>query len=275
MSEDKPEAPRVADLLQGDVPPYLQRFIKKVGKTINEFGMLAEGSETLLGISGGKDSLAMALALSVRRRWLPVTYKLSAAMVEWREHPLTSRQRENLHAFFDAIEVPFKTIEAGMFPESFKGRFNCYLCARNRKRVLFEELRETGFDRLALGHHLDDIAETTLMNISMRGSFSTMMPVQKFFDGAVTLIRPLAQTPEEKITAVADQLELPVVTINCPYRESNIRNDLKPLIRELRRINNHARENIFRAGWNIDREYVPGLAEDLEELSAGSPEAWL
>lgn len=257
---------RFRELLRGDVPRYLQRFIKKIGKTINEFDMFPADSRTLLGISGGKDSLAMALAVALRRRWLPVSYELSAVMVEWREYPLSEDQRARLHGYFDALEVPFRTIKAGMFPESFGGRFNCYLCARNRKRVLFEELRSTGADRLALGHHLDDIAETTLMNISMRGSFSTMMPVQKFFGGRVSLVRPLAQTPEEKITAVAEELELPIVTIDCPYREKNIRSDLKPLIRELRRLNSRARQNIYRAGWNIEHEYVPGLAESFDPI---------
>lgn len=256
-----PEMSRFRELFTGSVPPYLQRFVKGVGKTINEFGMLPAGSHTLLSISGGKDSLAVALALSLRRRWMPVSYELSAAMVEWREHPLSDAQREALFEYFDAIRVPFKTIPAAMFPESFGGRFNCYLCARNRKRVLFDELRERGIDRIAVGHHLDDIVETTLINISMRGSFSTMMPVQPFFGGKVTMIRPMAQTPEEKVIAVHEQLQLPTVTIECPFRKTNIRNDLKPLIKELSRLNNRARQNIFRAGWNIDRDYVPGLAD--------------
>lgn len=251
---------RFNSLFNGDVPPYLQRFVKRVGKTINEFDMIPAESRVLLGISGGKDSLAMALALSLRRRWMPVSYELQAVMVEWREYPLTDTQREGLEAYFEAIRIPFKTIQAGMFPESFGGRFNCYLCARNRKRILFDELRDTGIDRVALGHHLDDIAETTLMNISMRGSFSTMMPVQHFFNGKVTLIRPMAEIPEEKIETVDEALGFPVVTIDCPYREKNIRSDLKPLIRELNRLNKRARQNIYRAGWNIEREYVPGLA---------------
>lgn len=255
---------RFGNLFTGNVPPFLQRFVKRVGKTINEFAMVPADSAVLLGISGGKDSLAMALALSLRRRWMPVTYELQAAMVEWREYPLSDSQREALQAYFEAIRVPFKTIPAGMFPESFGGRFDCYLCARNRKRVLFEELRKTGIDRIALGHHLDDIAETTLMNISMRGSFSTMMPVQPFFGGTVTMIRPMAQIPEEKLEAIHALMELPVVTIDCPYREKNIRSDLKPLIRELSRLNKRARENIFRAGWNIDREYVPGLTGESD-----------
>ena len=126
--------------------------------------------------------------------------------------------------------------------------------------MLFEELRRRSISRIAVGHHLDDVAETTLMNISMRGSFSTMMPVQPFFNGGVTMIRPMATTPEEKIIGVHERLNLPVVTIDCPYREANIRGDLKPLIRELSRLNKRARQNIYRAGWNVEAEYVPGLA---------------
>ncbi|MFP4408877.1 MAG: ATP-binding protein [Spirochaetaceae bacterium] len=263
-AEGAPDMSRFRELFTGSVPPYLQRFVKGVGRTVNKFDMIPAGSSTLLSISGGKDSLVLALALSLRRRWMPVSYELTAAMVEWREHPLSDLQRAALEEYFDAIRVPFKTIRASMFPESFHGKFNCYLCARNRKRVLFDELRETGVNRIAVGHHLDDIAETTLINISMRGSFSTMMPVQPFFGGKVTMIRPMAETPEEKVLSVHEQLQLPAVTIDCPYRKTNIRSNLKPIIRELSRLNKRARQNIFRAGWNIDHEYVPGLASDAD-----------
>lgn len=255
---------RFKALFRGEIPPYLHRLVKRIGKTINEFDMLPAGSRAMVAISGGKDSLALALALSLRRKWMPVSYDLEAVMVEWREHALSDSQAAALDEYFDAIEVPFTRIPTGMFPESFKGRFNCFLCARNRKRVLFDEMRRRGIDRLAVGHHLDDIAETTLINLSMRGSFSTMMPVQQFFEGRVKLIRPMAEIPEEKVIAVHREFELPVVSIDCPYRERNIRSDLKPLIRELGRLNSRARQNIYRAGWNIDHDYVPGLASDAD-----------
>ncbi|MFP4330695.1 MAG: ATP-binding protein [Spirochaetaceae bacterium] len=260
----KPDMRRFRSIFEGEIPPYLQRLTKRIGKTINTFEMLPAGSKAMIAVSGGKDSLALALALSLRRTWMPVRYDLEAVMVEWREHSLTREQAAAVDAYFEAIEVPFTRIPAGMFPDSFKGRFNCFLCARNRKRVLFDEMRRRGTSIIAVGHHLDDIVETTLMNLSMRGSFSTMMPVQEFFEGRVKMIRPMAEIPEEKIRSLHRELELPVVTIPCPYRERNIRGDLKPLIRELTRLNSRARQNIFRAGFNIDHDYVPGLAAERD-----------
>ena len=83
-------------LIDGDIPPWVMRFIKGVGKAINKYGMIKAGDTVLIAASGGKDSLALALALSLRRKWLPVSYNLEADMIDWIEHPIDPVYREKL-----------------------------------------------------------------------------------------------------------------------------------------------------------------------------------
>jgi tRNA 2-thiocytidine biosynthesis protein TtcA len=233
------------------------RFARLAGQGINKFSMFGPGERILIGVSGGKDSLALALALSLRKRWVPIDYELTAVKIDWEEYPVTEEERDALIRYFQALAIPFRFIRTPMFASSFKGRFDCYLCSRNRKRILFEEMERRGITTLALGHNLDDIAETTLINMSCRGSFATMMPVQTFFNGKIRLIRPLCMVRENNVRNISNYLELPVTDTPCPYKDTNIRAEIKPLISRLSRLNKQARENIFRSTWNIDRDYLP------------------
>ena len=181
-------------LIDGDIPPWVMRFIKGVGKAINRYRMIQKDDEVIIAASGGKDSLALALALSLRRKWLPVTYTLKAVMIDWIEHPIPTEYKEKLRAYFSALDINLIIFEEHQFPESFNGDFNCYLCARNRRRILFQYAEKENARLIAMGHHLDDLAETTLMNLCFRASFSTMLPVQEFFEGKMHIIRPLIET---------------------------------------------------------------------------------
>ncbi|MFW6364335.1 MAG: tRNA 2-thiocytidine biosynthesis TtcA family protein [Spirochaeta sp.] len=240
----------------------VQRYVKQVGKGINYYNLVEGGDRVLLGISGGKDSLSMAYALASRRKWLPVRYDLQAVMVQWREHPIPEAELSRLDAFFESIEVPFRRIPMTMRPPSFKGKFNCYLCARNRKRVLFDLAREENWNKIAFGHHMDDIVETILMNMVVQGRFATMNPDQEFFDGAVRVIRPLCQVRESMVRRAAGVLDLPIVSIDCPLKEVNLRKDVKRIVGELSDVHRYARENIIRSLSHIDPEYLPsGIAQ--------------
>ena len=235
------------DLINGDIPPWVMRFIKGTGKAINQYRMIQGGDDILIAASGGKDSLALALALSIRRKWLPVSYTLRALMINWIEHPIPEGYREKLKEYFDALEIDFTIIDEKQFPDSFNGDFNCYLCARNRRRVLFQKAEETGTKLIAMGHHLDDLVETTLMNLCFRADFATMLPVQEFFDGRMHIIRPLIETRENITRRLAECYDLPVVKPVCPYDQTNVRARLKPVIQELSHIDKLTREHIYAA----------------------------
>ena len=234
-------------LLEGNIPPWVMRFIKHTGKAINTYSMIREHDTVLLSASGGKDSLALALALSIRRKWLPINYELKALMINWIEHPIPEEYRSLLTTFFTDLGYDFKIVDEHQFPESFKGEFNCYLCSRNRRRILFTRCEEEGMNLVAMGHHLDDLVETSLMNLCLRGRFSTMQPVQPFFDGKINVIRPMIEIHESVTRRLAEVYDLPVVKPVCPYDQTNIRSRIKPIVKELSHLDKLSREHIYKA----------------------------
>ncbi len=235
------------NILNGNMPPWVMRFIKAVGKGINDFDMIRNKEDILLGVSGGKDSLALAMALSVRRKWLPIDYKLHAIMINWVEHPIDKSFRPRLEQYFKDLDIDFEIHDEYQAPESFKGDFNCYLCSRNRRRILFETARDRGFKQIALGHHLDDLVETTMMNLFFRGNFATMNPIQEFFDGKLYVIRPMIEIHEQTIIRLSQTYDFPVIKPVCPYDQTNIRANLKPIVKELCHMDKFAREHVFSA----------------------------
>lgn len=256
----------VASLLTEDPPPLIRRFLTAVGRGINAHRMIGDGDRVLVSLSGGKDSLAVALALRARLRFLPISYRLEALLVNWREHPHSAEHLTAIASYCDTLEIPLTIVDADMRPDSFGDRFDCYRCGRNRRRILFDHVRGwDGVPLIATGHHLDDIVQTTLMNLAFRGTFATMVPVQQFFDGAVRVIRPMCETREDMIARVVETLGLPVSTIDCPFRTRNVRTRIAPVVEELARINPRARENISRAHSRVDLAYLPPQKTDATE----------
>ncbi|MGD1816570.1 MAG: ATP-binding protein [Pleomorphochaeta sp.] len=235
------------ELLKGDIPPWVRRYIKQTGKTINDFDMIKENETILLSVSGGKDSLALALALSLRRKWLPINYNLKALMINWIEHPISDEAKQALYDYFNDLDIEFTIFDEQQYPASFNGEFNCYLCSRNRRRILFNYAQENNLKIIALGHHLDDLVETTLINTCFRGNFSTMLPVQEFFKSTLFLIRPMIEVHERILERLAEHYNLPVVKPVCPYDQTNIRAKLKPIVSNLCHIDKLTREHIFKS----------------------------
>lgn len=235
------------DVMKGNIPPYLMRTIKEIGKTINTFSMINENDNVLLGISGGKDSLVLSLALSVRRKWLPIKYSLNAVMINWENAKATDSQIDELYKYFDVLEIPFKVISAIQESPDKTKKFNCYICSRNKRRILFKEAFEQKISKVAQGHHLDDFVQTSLMNLTLRGKFESMLPVQDFFDGKIKVIRPLCQTYENNISMISKRLNLPVIASKCPLDKTNIRSEIDKIVKSLSYLTPYAREHIFNA----------------------------
>lgn len=235
------------NLINGNIPPWVMRFIKAAGKGINDFDMIRDKETVLLAVSGGKDSLALALALSLRRKWLPIDYNLKALMINWTEHPIDSSYIPRLKQYFKDLDIDFEIKDESQFPTSFKDDFNCYLCSRNRRRILFEQAQKEGYKLIAMGHHLDDLVETTMMNLFFRSEFATMNPVQEFFDGKLYVIRPLIEIHEQTLKRLSEVYDLPVIKPVCPYDQTNIRASLKPIVNDLVKLNKLTREHVFNA----------------------------
>jgi len=235
----------------------LNVFVKRVGRGINRHRMIEDGDEILISVSGGKDSLALCLALRERMRWVPMKYKLRGLFIDWREYPAGAENRDRLLQFLESLQIPCRIAEASIFPRSYDKPFNCYICSRNRKRILFEEAQRRGIAKIAVGHHLDDIIETTLMNLFFKGEIATMLPVQSFFDGKIRIIRPMCEVEEREVLRVMKIHPLPVFDTGCPRKPENQRLFFKDLIKQVKHVNRHAKENLYNAPWRINRDYLP------------------
>ncbi len=243
----KNEMFEIQQLAKGNIPPWIRRFIKETGRGINEHKMFGDNEKIALGISGGKDSLAMALALSLRKKWLPINYSLQAVMINWSEYPISENYKKQLEKYFQILEIPFEILNYHMDPKSYDTKFNCYFCARNRRRILFDYLEKNNIQKICFGHHLDDIAETTLLNLFHRAKFETMEPVSNFFEGKIQVIRPMCRVKENTIIRLNQYLHFPILNIDCPYKEKNIRSDVKKIVTQMSKIDKLTREHIYKA----------------------------
>jgi tRNA 2-thiocytidine biosynthesis protein TtcA len=230
--------------MSGSMPPWLERLQSRVERTIIERRLLQKGDRVLVGLSGGKDSLCLLLCLALCRRRPDMDMEIEAVTVDWEEAPLGKEAVCKLAAFCDSLDLPFSLL-ASNFPKSpHKDKTSCYGCARKRKELVFAFAAERGFDIVAFGHHLDDAAATSLMNLLGRGRVEGMSASKAFFGGLLRVIRPLIDLPEASLAHAAQRLGLPVAKIDCPNGKTNERDRIKPLMQRLRREFPHCRERL-------------------------------
>lgn len=231
----------------GKIPPWIHKFIKLTGKGMERFNQTDKDDLIVLGISGGKDSLSMAFALRMLQKYYKKNFRLHAAMVEWQEFPLSSGETLKLKEYFKILEIPFAVHPDSMYKDISKDDFDCYFCSRKRKQKIFRLAEEIGASKIAFGHHLDDVIETNLMNLLFRGKLDPMQPKRSFFDSKFHIIRPMTLVHEQVCANLAQALSLPVIEIDCPFKTTNLRVHVKPLIRGLYPLNKHIRSHLFEA----------------------------
>lgn len=227
-----------------------------VGKAIHRYGLIQEGDRILVGVSGGKDSLSLLQLLYERSKRVPIHYELSPVYIDL---GFGSGRAEILKNYFEtkglAYHVEFTDI--GRRANSPENRENpCFLCAWERRKRLFHLAHRFKCNKIALGHHKDDIIETLLLNIFYSAEISTMVPSQSLFKGKITLIRPLALIEEKKIERFAREMGLPFGPSGCPSSGKTKRKVIKDLIEVLSKKDRRVKGNIFRALSNVKLDYT-------------------
>jgi tRNA 2-thiocytidine biosynthesis protein TtcA len=236
-------------------PPY-RSINRRVGQAIGRYEMIAGGDRILVGLSGGKDSLTLMWTLSERLQRAPVDYQLVALYID---PGFDGGFGEDLAAYCRKAGYRFRWERTDHGPRAHgpENRENpCFLCSWNRRKRIFEIADELGCNKVALGHHQDDIIETLFLNMCYAGEISTMKPVQPFFEGRLTIIRPLALTAESVIRQFARQQQFPRYTNPCPSSSGSKRKEIKNLLGRLYRSNRKVRGNIFRAIRHINPDYL-------------------
>jgi tRNA 2-thiocytidine biosynthesis protein TtcA len=227
-------------------------FSKKVGKAIWDYRMLKDGDRVLLAVSGGKDSLSLLRVMKERLKFVPINYEIVACHVDmgfdWVDIDLLKKHFENEGVRY-VIAKPEKDWRNG------EG-FTCFWCSWNRRKVLFTLMGTMGCSKLALGHHMDDITETMLLNLMFNGEIGTMKPYQDMFNGEFAIIRPLAYVEEKELKRVSARLELPVTKSQCPNGDRSKRRLVKGIISEMERHNRNVKKNIFRSLQRVRADYL-------------------
>jgi tRNA 2-thiocytidine biosynthesis protein TtcA len=205
---------------------------KMVVKATVERKLIEEGDRILIGCSGGKDSTVLAWALSSIRPALKINYELAAIHIASdfdgcsAESVLASRIR--------GWDIPFTELFVPVVGRLKEGRkMNCYWCSTQRRTELLNYAMEHGFNKIALGHHLDDILETFMMNMMNKGELLAMPIRLKYSKYPVSLIRPLAYLEERQIIEYADETGILKTACTCPYGIKSARRDVRNRIRDL------------------------------------------
>ncbi len=236
-----------------------------MGKAIHRYGMIRDGDRILVGVSGGKDSLTLLTLLSERAKRVPVHYELLAVHVDL---GFDSSGADMLKEFFEAKKIAYH-IEPTRIAELANGPDNrenpCFLCSWERRKRVFSLAQRFGCNKVAFGHHKDDIIETLLLNIFYSAEISTMLPVQSLFNGKMTLIRPLALLEERKVERFAKEMGLPYFPCGCPASGRSKRRKVKELISGLEKENRKVKGNIFRSLSNIKLDYLLCRVENKGE----------
>ena len=238
----------------------LEKLLSRIRRAAERYGMIEDGDKIAVGLSGGKDSLALLAALAAMRRFYPASYELCALSVD-PGYPGGEGMFRPLTEFCGKLGVAHRIVETQIYAVVFEGRREknpCSLCANMRRGALADEAVSMGANKLALGHNLDDAAETVLMNLTAGGRIGCFSPVTVYEDRGLSVIRPLIYARAGEIVACANAEALPVIPSPCPAAGHTERAAMRALIRQLDRENRGVRERIVGAlersgidGWHL------------------------
>ena len=225
---------------------------------MHDYSMLADGDRVLVAVSGGVDSLVLSWILKFWEQKAPIRYDISAMFVD---NGFDSSTAGNVAEQLQHIGVPFgiaKTDFRERAAAAEDGKSICYHCARLRRNFLFEVAAQEGFNKIAFGHHKDDILETFFINLLYAGNLSTMVPKQTLFDGRLNLIRPMAYLEKEDVREIAAKADILPVKNPCPQDTDSKRQDARKVVALLSDLDPKVKANMFAALSNIRPDYLLG-----------------
>ncbi|MEI8348676.1 MAG: ATP-binding protein [Candidatus Omnitrophota bacterium] len=215
-------------------------------KALAEYNLIQGGDRVLIAVSGGKDSLTLLKLLTGFRQTEMNNLRLFAAHIRTDFHCASCCHTDVLSGIFKELGVEYVFKDIKVLDEN--GRTNCFWCSWSKRKALFETAAEFSCNKIAFGHHKDDIAETILMNMFFNGKISAMCPKQELFEGRITLIRPLCYVDEAVTKQFAKDNGFPAKLCKCPFGKDSKRKYMKEVIREIQEcsVGMDIKENIFK-----------------------------
>ncbi|WNX85557.1 ATP-binding protein [Agathobaculum sp. NTUH-O15-33] len=242
----------------------MQKMLSYVRRAVDHYHMIEEGDRIAVGVSGGKDSLALLVSLAKLRAFYPKKFEVVAITLKMGYEEMDFGPVQKL---CDELAVPYIQVPTQIKQVIFDIRREenpCALCAKMRRGALHEAALAAGCKKVALGHHFDDVVETYMLSLFYEGRISCFQPVTFLDRCGITLIRPLLYTPEHFLRSFAKRFDLPIVHNPCPADGNTKRQEIKELLQTLEKQMPGLRERIFGAmqryplkGWAPDRAREP------------------
>ena len=249
------------------------RLTKRFHKACADYGLIADGDHILIGLSGGKDSLALVEFLGKRAQVYVPRFQVTAVHVRVKERDYHS-DLSYLEEFCARVRVPLvvkdteivkarrasgveNAVSGDTLEVKGKEKHPCFLCSWYRRKALFDVAQELGCNKIALGHHMDDLVETLLMNLIFQGSVGTIPPLLQMEKMPIQMIRPLCLIEEKDIQHYAELSQYEKQTKLCPLEKVSSRAEIKELLKQLETLNPNVRDSIYGAMENIKEEYLP------------------
>lgn len=234
----------------------MRRIEQRFAKGVVKYGLIEEGDKILVGLSGGKDSLALLELLARRSKIYKPRFSVVAAHVVM-ENIAYESDTDYLRNYAEELGVPFLTYRTSFDPSTDTRKSPCFLCSWNRRKALFTIAHEQQCNKIALGHHMDDILETLLMNLTFQGAFSTMPPRLEMRKFDMTIIRPMCLVHEADLVELAALRGYRKQIKNCPYEKDSHRSSMKDILRRLEEMSPEARYSLWGAMGNVQEDLLP------------------
>lgn len=231
---------------------------RKIRKAMVDYRLIEDGDKILVGLSGGKDSLALIELLGRRKKILKPKFDVIAVHVSMTNIGYVS-DLEYLRAHCENNGIRFIHHVDAFDMSTDKRKSPCFLCSWTRRKAMFAIAKKEGCNKIALGHHQDDILQTLLMNMTFQGAFGTMPPKLKMDKFDMTIIRPLCLVAEKELIELEQMRGYIRQKQPCPYECSSSRPEMKTVIRMLEGMNEKARFNLWSSMTNIQSDYLPRI----------------
>ena len=258
------------DIERSIIKTYRKDIWSKFIKAIKAYNLIEEGDRIAVGISGGKDSMLMAKLFQELHRHSDVKFEVVfLAMDPGYDPEIKERLIENCKY----LNIPIHSYESGIFDvvDKMSKKYPCYLCARMRRGSLYAKAEEFGCNKLALGHHYNDVIETTLLNVLYSGNFKTMLPKlkSKNFEN-LELIRPMYYIEENDIIRFTNNSGINALDCSCVVaakKTASKRYEIKELIEKLKENFEGVEKSIFKSTQNVNLEGILGWQKGEEKIS--------
>lgn len=225
----------------------LQKLYSFMRRAIDDYNMIEDGDHIAVGISGGKDSLTLLYGLCGLRRFYPKKFDITAITVDLGFEGFDTEPIKKLCEKLNVNYIVSKTDIAGIVFEQRKETNPCSLCSKMRKGALNDEIKKHGCNKVAYGHHLDDVVETLMMSLIYEGRLHTFSPVTYLDRTDLTVIRPLIYVNEADVNGFKNMYDLPVAHKSCPNDGYSKREYIKQLISKINNENPGVKNRMFTA----------------------------